>query len=258
VQRAIPPRRPTTSSEQGLTPSNRLLTALTPAEFERLRSELQTVTIKPKQLIYAAGAAIKDVYFPHDGVYSIVTTLSDGSMVESATIGSEGMLGVEAFVRDDAAAYGHTIVQVPGETAERLPIGAFRREINRHATLARLLGSYLELLVAHMMQSLACNARHGLEQRCCRWLLLIHDRVGTDEFRLSHEFLAMMLGNRRQSVSVVAGALQEQGLIRYKHGRVVLIDRPGLEGRACECYRVMQQQLRRFMTLSSPEGGQFS
>jgi CRP-like cAMP-binding protein len=242
--------------QESLPQRNRLLAALAPAEYERFRSELHTVVLKPKQLIYAVGASITDVYFPHDGVYSIVTTLSDGSMVESATVGFEGMLGVESYVRADATAYGHTIVQVAGSTAERLPVDVFRREIERQGLLAKLLGWYLETLVAQMMQSLACNARHGLEQRCCRWLLMTHDRVRVNEFRLSHEFLAMMLGNRRQSVSVVAGALQADGLIRYKHGRVIVLDRVGLETRACECYKVTRRQLQHLLALTSPERGQ--
>lgn len=235
---------------------NRLLAALPRAEYDRLRRDLRTIGIKPKQMIYAAGAPINDVYFPNDGVYCIVTALSDGSMVESATIGAEGMIGVEAFVRPDATAYGYTMVQVAGTTAERLAIGAFREEVSRQGVLATLLGRYVETLVSQMMQSLACNARHSLEQRCCRWLLATEDRVGRPEFQLSHEFLAMMLGNRRQSVSAVAGELQGSGLIRYRHGRVTVLDRAGLESRACECYRVSRKHLQQFMTLTWQASGQ--
>jgi CRP-like cAMP-binding protein len=238
-------------------PKNRLLAAIPPSEYRRLLPDLATVVVKPKQQIYKMGAPVTDVYFPNGGVYSMITGLSDGSMVESVTIGNEGMLGIEAFVRPQPTAYGHTILQVPDTItrAERLSAAALRRELAHRGVLADLLGRYLDNVVTQMMQSLACNALHSVQERCCRWLLMTHDRVEGDEFVLSQEFLAMMLGTRRQTVTVVAGALQAAGLIRYRYGRILVQDREGLEAGACECYSVVRRQLDQlFLTGSSATG----
>ena len=133
-------------------------------------------------------------------------------------------------------------MQVPDSNAERLGVAAFRRETRRQGAFAELVGRYAQATVAQMMQSAACNARHHVQERCPRWLLTTHDRVGGDEFHLSHEFLAVMLGVRRQSVTVVAGTLQAAGLISYRHGRVKILDRKGLEAASCECYAVVRKR----------------
>ena len=172
----------------------------------------------------------------------MTTMLADGMMIENATIGLEGMIGIEAFLARGAVSPGHTMMQVPDTDAEQLSVGAFRREIERHGALADLIGRYVEATVAQMMQSAACNARHQVQERCARWLLMTHDRIGTDEFRLSQEFLAMMLGVRRQSVTAVAGALQAARLLSYKHGRINILNRQGLEAASCECYAVIRRR----------------
>jgi CRP-like cAMP-binding protein len=166
-------------------------------------------------------------------------------MVEAATVGDEGMLGIEAFLSKDAIAPGQTMMQVPDTNAEMLSIAAFRREVGQHGALADLLGRYTQSLLAQIMHSAACNAQHHVQERCCRWLLMTHDRVHRDEFHLSHEFLAVMLGVRRQSVSIVAGALQEAGLIRYSRGNVDVLNRKGLEASSCECYGLIRRHFDR-------------
>jgi CRP-like cAMP-binding protein len=180
------------------------------------------------------------VYFPNGGVISVTTVLSDGTMVETATIGNEGMIGLEAFFNDDPIAQGNTMMQVPDTNAERLSVAAFRQELARGDVLATLMGRYIQTAIKQMMQSAACNARHTVTERCPRWLLMTHDRVDGNSFHLSQEFLGMMLGVRRQTVSLVANTLQRAGLITYRHGRVTVLDRPGLEAASCECYSALR------------------
>jgi CRP-like cAMP-binding protein len=180
------------------------------------------------------------VYFPNGGVVSITTVLPDGTTVEAATVGDEGMLGIEAFLREDAIAPGETLMQVPDTNGERLSVEAFRREVARHGALHDIMGRYTQVVLAQMMQTTACNALHDVQQRCARWLLMTHDRMHEQDFTLSHEFLAVMLGVKRQSVSVVAGTLQKAGLIHYTHGRVAVMNRQGLEAAACECYPLIR------------------
>jgi hypothetical protein len=156
-------------------------------------------------------------------------------MVESAAIGTEGMAGIDAFFSDDPVAPGVTMMQVPDTDDEKLSVDAFRAELARDETLAVVVGRYVQTTIKQMMQSAACNAPHDVSHRCPRWLLMTHDRVERDTFQLSQEFLAVMMGVRRQSVSLVASTLQKAGLITYRHGRMTILDRPGLEAASCEC-----------------------
>jgi CRP-like cAMP-binding protein len=221
-------------------PKNHLLRALPEAEFQRLRPDLKTISTEAKHVFHRQNKVIEFVYFPNGGVASVTAVLSDGTLVETATVGTEGMVGLEAFFLKDATSPGETMMQVPDTNAEQLPVGAFRRELDRQGIFSELIGRYAHASVAQMMQCSACNARHHIHERCARWLLMTHDRVGRDEFDLSHEFLSVMLGVRRQSVTVVAGTLAKAGLITYKHGRVKVLDRAGLEAAACECYAVIR------------------
>jgi len=186
------------------------------------------------------------VYFLNSGVASITTLLSNGSMVETATVGDEGMLGIEAYLGEDAVSQGETMMQVPASNgsarAEVLSVAAFRRELAQGGTLHQFAGRYAQIVLAQMMQSAGCNALHPVHERCCRWLLQTHDRVHSDTFQLSHEFLAIMLGVRRQTVTVVAGTLQGAGLIAYSHGQIRIRDRAGLEAASCECYAAIRKQ----------------
>ena len=221
-------------------PRNRLLSALPDEDFRRILPGLTIIPIPAKKVLQKQGEPIRQVYFPNGGVCSITTVLADGTTVEAATIGDEGMLGVEAFLTDDAVAPGETVVQVPDTDAVMMSAEDLRREVAEHGALSDLLGRYTQTVIASMMQTTACNALHQVQQRCARWLLMTHDRMHQENFNLSHEFLAVMLGVQRPTVSVVAATLQEAGLISYSHGRVTVRDRRGLEAAACECYPIIR------------------
>lgn len=217
-------------------PKNRLLEALPDDDYHDLLPHLRAISVRPKQTLYNAGDRLEHVYFPTGGVFSITTVLPDGTMVEAATVGDEGMLGIEAFFRPDAVAPGRTLLQVPDGEAVQLGIEAFRRKCAQRGALYDLMGRCAQALIAQMMQSTACNALHPVHERCARWLLMTHDRTHLQDFHLSHEFLAVMLGVQRPTVSVVAKKLQDVGLISYRHGQVRVLNRQGLERASCACY----------------------
>ena len=215
---------------------NDLLSALPADDFKRLAPSFEVVPLKLKELLYKPGSAVEHVYFPGGGFCSIVTVLEDGSMVEVATVGREGMVGLGAL---SDARPGSTAVMVQGEseTCYRMTANVFRREMDRQGAFHGLLNRYTHAHMGFIMQSTACNAIHSIEQRLARWLLLAHDRMARDEFPLTQEFVAMMLGAARPTVTVVAGTLQKAGLIMYRRGKVTIVDRKKLESASCECYR---------------------
>jgi CRP-like cAMP-binding protein len=165
--------------------------------------------------------------------------MADGTMVEVATVGDEGFIGVNALFGGDMVG-GETMLQVPDTSAEVLSVEAFRAEAARGGALFECAQRYAQGYLALIMQSTACMALHSVQERACRWLLMSHDRVHRDEFMLSHEFLAMMLGSTRPTVSVVAGTLQKAGLIKYTHGNITILDRERLEAASCECYATVK------------------
>ena len=238
---SVRPVRPPTDGR----PRNQLLAALPTEDFHRLRSHLKTVPIRWKQVLHRRGKPLEAVYFLNGVVASTTTTLSDGTMMDTATVGDEGMLGIEDLLNADALAPGDTLMQVPDTNAEMLRVEDFRRELARRGALYHVMGRYIQVFIAQMMQSTACNAMHQVQQRCARWLLMTHDRMHERDFTLSHQFLAVMLGIRRPTVSVVAATLQEAGLIRYTHGRVTVRNRKGLEKASCECYAIIRAQFDR-------------
>jgi CRP-like cAMP-binding protein len=215
---------------------NDLLSALPPEDYKRLEPGLEVMPLKLKVLLHKPGTAVEHVYFPGGGFCSIVTVLEDGSMVEVATVGREGMVGLAAL---SDARPGSTAVMVQGEaeTCYRMAASLFRREMDRLGAFYELLNRYTQAHLGFIMQSTACNARHSVEQRLARWLLLAHDRMARDEFPLTQEFAAMMLGAARPTVTVVAGTLQKAGLITYRRGKVTIVNRKKLESASCECYR---------------------
>jgi CRP-like cAMP-binding protein len=223
----------------GATIPNRLLAALPPHDLARLGPDLKTIPVKVKQVLHKHGELVRHVYFPNGGVVSMTTVMADGSMIEVATIGDEGMVGINAFLGDNITPVA-TMVQVGDASAVRMSVPTFRREVRRDGAFQDLINRYAQALVATMMQSVACNTLHTIPRRCARWLLSTQDRVHSDSFVLSHEFLAMMIGAQRPTVTLVAGALQKAGLIRYKHGHVTVLDRKGLERESCECYRAIR------------------
>jgi CRP-like cAMP-binding protein len=226
-------------------PNNRLLAALPADDYRRLLPDLKVTPIRPKQVLHREGERIQQVFFPNGGVFSVTTPLSDGRTVEVATIGDEGMLGAECFLTDDAVATGDTMMQVPDGEVTMLSAESFRHEIARRSVLHDLLGRYTQVLMAQMARSTACNALHEVQHRCARWLLMTHDRMHERDFHLSHEFLAVMLGVQRPTVSVVASTLQRAGLISYRQGLIRVLDRKGLEAASCECYALIRAQFDR-------------
>jgi CRP-like cAMP-binding protein len=216
---------------------NQLLATLPADDYARISRTIDNVPLELKRILHKPGETIQYVYFPGDGFCSVLTVLDDGGMVEVATIGREGMVGMSA-VLNDGPSPSVAMVQAEIGTCYRMPIQSFRDEMNRNGQFSRLMTGYVHALVGAVMQSTACNAVHSVEQRLSRWLLLAHDRIGRDDFPLTQEFVAMMLGATRPTVTVVAGTLQKAGLITYRRGRVTILDRGRLEAASCECYRV--------------------
>jgi CRP-like cAMP-binding protein len=224
-------------------PANKLLAALPADDYARLAPTLGTTALKLKRFLHEPGEPVDQVYFPGGGFISVVTVLKDGGMVEVATIGREGMLGMSAALNREPSPSA-TMVQAETDTCYVMSAEAFRKEMDRHGAFYDLLTRYGQALVGFIMQSTACNAVHSVEQRLSRWLLMAHDRVGKDEFPLTQEFAAMMLGTSRPTVTVVAGTLQKAGLIKYHRGHVTVVDREGLEDASCECYRTATDLLK--------------
>ena len=224
-------------------PANHLLAALSSEVFDRIAPSLDVVPLALKQFVHKPGERIRDIYFPGGGFISIVTVLNDGSMVEVATVGREGMIGVSAVLNGDPSPSA-AMVQAVTDNCYRMPADVFREEIDRRNSFHHLMTRYSQALNGVIMQSTACNAVHSVEQRLARWLLLAHDRVGKNESPLTQEFMAMMLGASRPSVTVVAGTLQKAGLITYHRGHLKIVNRDKLESASCECYRTATDLLK--------------
>ena len=222
---------------------NRLLAALPAADYTRIAPSLTIVPLKLKDVLHKPGEPIRDVYFPGGGFCSMLTVLEDGTMVEIATIGREGMVGVSAIL-DGSPVTSTAMVQGETETCYRMGVDDFRREVDRRGAFYELLAHWAQALFGFVAQSTACNAVHTVEQRLARWLLMARDRMGVDEFPLTQEFVAMMLGASRPTVTVVAGTLQKAGLITYHRGHVHIVDGERLEAASCECYRAATGLLR--------------
>ena len=238
------------SPPQPLTVRNHLLAALPPEILSALVPKLAAVDLPQRQILHAAEAPIEAIYFPEDGMVSLVAGLEEGGQGEVGVIGREGMVGLP-LVMGVEDAFIEAMVQLPG-TALSMAAGAFRRELDESAPLKALLLRYNEAVHAQVSQTAACNGRHALEPRLARWLLMAHDRFDGDELPLTQEFLALMLGVQRPSVTITAGLLQRAGLLRYANGLITVLDRAGLEAASCECYRVVQ---RRFATLLGQASG---
>jgi CRP-like cAMP-binding protein len=238
-------------SESGPSPTaNRLLAALPRDDYRRLLPLLEPLPLKLKRVLYRPGDVVDHVYFPGGGFVSIVAVLANGSMVEVATIGNEGVVGTSA----SAAGYREptlTMVQMETNVCYRMPAAAFRRELDRHDALHDVVARFSQAFTSVVMQSTACNATHKIDNRLARWLLTAHDRVSTDQFPLTQEFLAMMLGAARPTVTIVAGTLQRAGLITYRRGLISILNRQELEAASCECYRVTADLLARIPRASS-------
>lgn len=217
---------------------NLLLEALPPHERTLLLSHLKRVSFASGEVVYAADSPITLVYFLENCVMSVLALLRDGEAVEVGTIGNEGVVGLALFFGAERAPR-RTIAQIAGD-ALSMTVAEFQRAVDGSPVLQKLLVRYAEAYFDQVAQSVACNRLHTVEQRCARWLLMTHDRVGRENFTLTHEFLAYMLGVRRPGVTVAAGSLQRLGLIRYTRGRISVLNREGLEGASCECYAAVR------------------
>jgi CRP-like cAMP-binding protein len=223
--------------------ANHLLAALGSEERERLLRSAKAEPFDIHQVLYAPGREITDVYFPVGCMISLVVKMTGAADVEVATIGNEGMIGIPVVLGATSTTM-EALCQLPGR-ALKIPAGVLLQEIRRTASLNRLLLRYAAAVMVQVAQHAACNRSHSMEQRCARWLLMTHDRVEGDQFPLTQQFLAQMLGVRRATVTSIAGALQKAGLIDYSRGRIRIVNRRGLEGAACECYDVVRRVMKR-------------
>ena len=201
-----------------------------------------------KQVIYQPGDLLQHVYFPLSGVISLLTILADGTETEVGIVGNEGIAGISVFLGVETTSI-KALVQIPGH-AMRMRISDFKVEILDNE-LHHLVQRYTQTLIGQISQTVACNRHHSIEKRCCHWLLMCHDRAQSDHFPITQEFLSHMLGVRRAGVTVVAGMLQKAGLISYSRGRMTIIDRPGLEKVACECYESIKVEFDRVLHYDS-------
>jgi len=224
---------------------NRILDALPKEDFDRLRAHLEPVVFKLKDVLYRPGDEIGAIYFPVEGVLSVVMMLPDGATVEVGTAGNEGMIGLSALLGDCISL--HEIVVQGAGNGLRLAARLARQEFDRAGAFHNLVMKLSQYVVAEISQKAACNARHDLQARLARWLLSMRDRMGSDRFPLSQEFVATLLGVQRTAVTAVAVGLRRKGLIQYRHGVIEISNRAGLEAAACECYGLMKAMRHRFI-----------
>ena len=226
--------------------ANRLLAALSPRDFAVLEPHLEPVALPRGKALFEPGDDVTTTYFPcNRAMVSLLIVTRDGREVEAATIGREGAIG-GIVSEGHKPAFGRAVVQVPGE-ALAIPTSHLEAAKTGSPRFSDLFARYADALLAQMMQSIACNALHTAEERACRWLLACHDRAGDAVIHLTQESFAEMLGLQRTTVNAVTGALAARGLIRNHRGRVEVIDRPGLERAACECYAAVEAHFRELL-----------
>jgi CRP-like cAMP-binding protein len=225
---------------------NHLLAALPEADFARLAPHLQLVPMLLGDSLYEPGGQLQHVYFPTTAIVSLLYVMESGSSAEIAGAGNEGMLGIALFMGGDTTP-SSAVVQTAGH-GYRLPGQLLKEEFNHGGLLQRLLLRYTQALLTQMCQTAACNRHHSIAQQLCRWLLLTLDRLPSNELIMTQELVANALGVRREGVTEAAGHLQAAGCIRYRRGHIAVLDRAGLEARACECYAVVKKELARLMS----------
>lgn len=227
--------------ESPLPQSNRLLSALTEQDYERLRPNLEPVHLQAGQTLCHVGESVEHAYFLMSGMVSFVATSEKGSAVAVAMTGSEGMIGIPTLLTINTAPYQLT-VQIQAR-ALRIRGAKLKEEFVRSSHLQRLLLRYMHWVLTQITQSVLCNRFHSVEERLCLWLLLTHDRAPSDMLRLTQEFLSQILGTPRTNVTMIAGTIQRMGIINSSRGKITILDRPGLEAAACECYRVFKREI---------------
>ncbi|HEY9900852.1 MAG TPA: Crp/Fnr family transcriptional regulator [Candidatus Sericytochromatia bacterium] len=224
---------------------NRLLAALPDAEYQRLVPHLERVPLPVKQVLHKRGESIEYVYFPHRAIVSLISTPEEGSKVEVGLVGNEGLVGIPAVLGDNIATT--TAIVQREDSGMRMEASLLKTEFQRGGVLQSLLLRYTQALYALTSQNAACNRLHNLEERLARWLLLVYDRVGSNQLQLTQEFIAEMLGVRRAGVTEAANHLQQAGLIRYSRGKITILNRQKLEAASCSCYGIINSEYARLL-----------
>jgi CRP-like cAMP-binding protein len=228
---------------------NHLLDALPSSDYERLASHLELIPLKLGDVLYEPGVKLQYVYFPTTSIVSLLYVLEDGASAEIAIVGNEGILGISLFMGGDTTP-SRAVVQSAGH-GYRLRAELLKSEFGRFGPAMHLLLRYTQALITQMAQTAVCNRHHSVDQQLCRWLLLSLDRLSSNELSMTQELIANMLGVRREGVTEAAGKLQDVGLIRYRRGRITVLDRPALEARSCECYQVVKAEFDRLLPYSA-------
>ena len=225
---------------------NHLLAALPAADFARLAPHLELVPMRLGDMLYEPGEQLQHAYFPTTCIISMHYVMASGASAESAGVGNEGVVGISLFMGGDTTP-SSAVVQTAGH-AYRLERRLLETEFKAAGLLQRLLLRYTQALIAQISQTAVCNRHHSVEQQLCRWLLVTLDRIPSGQFVMTQELVASMLGVRREGITEAAGALQQCGFIRYRRGQIAVLQRSGLEGRACECYGVVKTELARLLS----------
>lgn len=231
--------------DKSIQSQNHLLASLRSADFELLRPHLKQIELVHEKVLFEAGDKVTHIYFPHSGVVSLVVELADGQMIEAAMIGRDSLVGGSSAL-DGKIALNKGIVQLPG-TASILAVDRLRKVAATSVSFRTTLIRHEQVLLVQAQQSAACNASHAVEARLARWLLRSRDLSGDNLLNFTQEFLAQMLGVRRTSVTLVAKTLQEAGLIKYRRGKVQIIDLEGLREACCECHETVKAQYDRLL-----------
>lgn len=224
---------------------NQLLAALPAADYERLLAHLEFVKLPLGLVVFESGSKLRHLYFPAGGIVSLLYAMESGASTEIAVIGNEGVVGIALFMGGESTP-SRAVVQSAGH-GYRLKAAVLKSEFERGGPLQHLLLRYTQALIAQMTQTAVCNRHHAVDQQLCRWLLLSLDRLPSNELAMTQELIANMLGVRREGVTEAAGKLQAAGLIHYTRGHITVLDRPRLEARVCECYRVVRKEMDRLL-----------
>jgi CRP-like cAMP-binding protein len=235
---------PISTKSQG-PPENHLLAAFPDEVYERLLPHLQPISFALGDVVYESSEQMDHLYFPTTCIVSLLYTMIDGATAEMGLVGNDGIVGIALFMGGNTVP-NRALVQVAGN-AFRVPAPVLQEEFRLGGECQLLLLRYTQALITQISQTAVCNRLHSIEQRLCRWLLLTHDRVRSIELRLTQEFIANMLGVRREGVTKAASQLQGAGLIRYVRGHITILDRQGLEGASCECYQVVKTEFDRLL-----------
>ena len=225
---------------------NHLLAALHAAEFERLAGNLELVPMPLGEILYESGGELQHAYFPTTAIVSLHYVFESGASAEIAGVGNEGVVGISLFMGGDTTP-SSAVVQTAGH-AYRLERRLLKQEFDRGGPVLHLLLRYTQALITQMAQTAVCNRHHSVEQQLCRWLLVTLDRIPSGQLIMTQELVASMLGVRREGITEAAGRLRDAGFIRYRRGHISVLERSGLETRACECYAVVKKEYSRLLS----------